>query len=312
MKITCGFKVRNLMLAAVLVAGVGFVTHAAALERSYLIDLEAKTMADLGTLGGGSTTAYDMNDAGQVVGYSITSGGVLHAFMTGANGMGIRDLGELFAGKDSLAHGINDAGRVVVVSDYRVGNDRSFITGPNGVGMTGLASLSGGDSRTRATDINNAGQVVGWSDTGMGAIEAFITGPNGEDMRYLGGGFSQAWGINEAGQVAGTVGDLGSRAFITGPNGEGMRVLGTLGGSFSSAGAINESGQVLGISTMEPDETWRPFITGPDGVGMRELSTLNGSRLFNASGINDAGQVAGPFSLMALTMPSSPAAMGRA
>ena len=288
MKIVPRVKGRSLMLVVALFVCLGSSTQAAALQRSYLLDLASKKMIDLGTLGGNSTIAYDMNDAGQVVGYSVAADGVGHAFMTGADGIGMRDLGILFPGKVSVAHAINDAGRVVLVSDYG-GEERSFITGPNGVGLANLGSLSGGD--TRATAINNAGQVAGWS--GLGAIEAFITGPNGEGMTGLGGGYSQAWDINEAGQVAGTVGDLPTRAFITGPNGEGMTVLGTLGGYAGWGWAINDAGQVAGDSTAPPFETWRPFITGPSGLGMRDLGAIGGDPTTWGSSrdINDAGRV---------------------
>ena len=73
-------------------------------------------MRDLGTLNGGSSGANGINDAGQVVG--ALSGpethGETHAFITGPNGMDMRDLGTLSPLHDvSIAVGINETGQVV-------------------------------------------------------------------------------------------------------------------------------------------------------------------------------------------------------
>ena len=77
MKIIRGFKVRGFILAAAFSAGLGFATNASAqVEHSYLIDLNSKTVTDIGTLGGtdNRSVAYGINDAGQVVGYSERAG----------------------------------------------------------------------------------------------------------------------------------------------------------------------------------------------------------------------------------------------
>ena len=71
------------------------------------------------------------------------------------------------------------------------------------------------------------------------------------DLGTLGGAYSFADGINEAGQVTGssyTAGDATIHAFITGSNGMGIRDLGTLGGTASRAFGINAAGQVVGYS----------------------------------------------------------------
>jgi probable HAF family extracellular repeat protein len=76
-----------------LFAGLLFATHIAAQDRRpYLIDLHNKTVTELGTLGGIYNNAWALNDAGQVVGSSSTPSGAWHAFVTGADGVGMRDL----------------------------------------------------------------------------------------------------------------------------------------------------------------------------------------------------------------------------
>ena len=81
MKRICHLKVRGFILAAAFSAGLGFATSASAQVRhSYLIDLNSKTVTDIGTLGGAYSDACGINDAGQVVGYSGTAGGARPCF----------------------------------------------------------------------------------------------------------------------------------------------------------------------------------------------------------------------------------------
>lgn len=129
MKIIGGFKVRGFILAAVFSAGLGFATSASAqVGHSYLIDLNSKTAMGIGTLGGASTYASGINDAGQVVGYSYVAGGALHAFITGPDGMSMRDLGTLGGNGNSYANGITGAGQVV--GDSYPGDTLNMLSSP--------------------------------------------------------------------------------------------------------------------------------------------------------------------------------------
>ncbi len=134
-------------------------------------------MTDLGTLGGTSSFAIGLNDAGQVIGHSTTAAGASHAFITGPDGVGLTDLGTL--GEAS----INGAGQVAGGFSAPQGMLHAFITGPNGAGVTDLGTLGGVSSF--ANGINDTGQVVGDSDTAGGVRHAFITGPNGVGMTDL-------------------------------------------------------------------------------------------------------------------------------
>ncbi len=301
------YTLHDVVLAAVLT--IGFASSAFALEvSSFIVDLNTKEATNLGSLGGDYSYASGINDAGQVVGESITDNGQTHAFITGPNGIGMTDLGTL-GGNFSRAHAVNNFGQAVGDSYTAAGEDHAFITGPNGVGMTDLGALGKGSMGYRFSEafgINDAGQVTGYSTvSGSDVPHAFITEPNGLGMTDLGTlegrAASIAKAVNATGQVTGSS-DVGSfhtpeRAFITGSNGVGMTDIGALGRFEHSWGnAINASGQVVGHSTFTPGERIptevHAFITGPSGENMTDLRTLGGASSA-AYGINDAGQVVG-------------------
>jgi probable HAF family extracellular repeat protein len=67
----------------------------------------------LGTLGGPASSAYNINERGQVVGWSYTTSGACHAFLWTEKG-GMVDLGTLPDSEDwSWALGINNSGQIV-------------------------------------------------------------------------------------------------------------------------------------------------------------------------------------------------------
>jgi probable HAF family extracellular repeat protein len=286
-KMIHSFKIRSFVPIVALSTGLGFISPTFAQEiHSYIVDLNSKQVTELGSLGGGSTYARAINDAGQVVGSSQTAAGRTHAFITGANGVGMTDLGTLGGSRSSEAYGINNVGQVVGASDTAANVGHVFITGPNGVGMTDLG-LNG-----IAFGINAVGRIVGFFlAPPVASLHAFITGPNGvgmTDLGTVGGDRSSAYSINDVGQVAGSsYSTTNIYAFITGPNGVGMTVI-DMSSTGSAAHGINASGQVVGWSGGGD-----AFITGPNGTGITHLGTLGGNGDSQALGVNDAGQVVG-------------------
>lgn len=267
------------------------------------------SITGLGTLGGDYSTAWAINDSGQVVGESLNADGDFLAFITGPDGVGMTGLIAL-GGKPSNAYDINDSGQVV--GEFWANpntNPQSFITGANGTGLTIIP-----DDLHMVKSINNSGQVVG---NDIGFNRPFITDANDAGMTYLGtlgGDYSVAQDVNDSGQVVGvstntnSISDYG-HAFITGANGVGMTDLGTLDGDNSSyASAINDSGQVVGNSVVggnyNAEFNAHAFLFS--NGEMIDLSLLApvvaaGWTFLHAVDINDNGQIVGEGVLHGLT-----------
>jgi len=172
-----------------------------------------------------------------------------------------------------------------------------------------LGTLGDGGS-VWATGINASGQVVGYSyrngREGYSATDtysAFVSGANGIGLNTigtLGGTWSQATAINDAGQVAGTaqLADGSRQAFIRASGGGALRALGALPGQTESyATGINANGQVVGRSfTGTPGTQFengpQGFISGVQGGALRAIGPL-GTAPTLPTGINAAGRVSG-------------------
>src|SRR6266545_806107 len=162
------------------------------------------TVRDLGTLGGTVTAAAGVNALGQVVGFSITGEGFIHAFLWERGRMiDLKTLG----GESSYATAINDAGDVVGFSQISRSRNAHAFLWRRGRGMRDLGTLGG--TQSFASDITNAGLVVGRAFDSTDTPRGFVWTPQG-GMRQLPGGdpfsLASAAAPGLQGPVAGSAG----------------------------------------------------------------------------------------------------------
>jgi probable HAF family extracellular repeat protein len=161
---------------------------------------------------------YDINRAGQVVGYAWDAAGRYRALLWTAGQM--TDLGTL-GGENSSARGINDSGQVVGFAQDAAARQRPFLW-DGGHGMTDLGSASG-YLEAQAYAINSSGSIVGEEyDSVSGAGRPFV------------------WTPNQPNGTAGTSTTLDPLP----------------GDSSSSAKDINDAGLVVGSSSYTWEECW--------------------------------------------------------
>jgi probable HAF family extracellular repeat protein len=165
----------------------------------------------------------------------------------------VQDLGVLPGDTSSVAWGINALGDVVGWSAGPNG-PRAFVH-TNAGGMTALPALPG-RPRSVARDINDSGVVVGTADMGGTDLGHAVVWSAGSvvDLGTLGTGFySEAWGVNNLGQVVGSSftnggnGLSGVHAFLYSPGGALVDL--TPETDNSRALDINDAGQVVGYKT---------------------------------------------------------------
>ncbi len=122
------------------------------------------TVRSLGTLGGAVSEGNDINDGGQVAGWSRTGvAGEERPFLF-TDGAGMVDLGSL-GGSSGRAFGLNNAGAVVGMSDVSsgAGLDYHAFLYDNGamVDLNALIDPASGWRLVSATDINDQLQILG-------------------------------------------------------------------------------------------------------------------------------------------------------
>jgi probable HAF family extracellular repeat protein len=157
-----------------------------------------------------------------------------------------------------------------------------------------LGSPLGGPS-SFAAGMNTSGFVVGGAQTATFVTHAFLAIAGGvQDLGTLGGRNSSATGINGTGRVIGNAETATAAVHAFQWPGSGpLQDLGTLGGRHSFAAAINSAGLIVGKSGTAGGNTHAFLYDG----SLHDLNNLipsgSGWELIDASGINDAGLIAG-------------------
>jgi len=277
-------------------------------------------LTDLGTLGGGASWAYGINDCGQVVGTSCIADGSRRAFLYSDGTM--INLGTL-GGDSSEGYGINDCGQITGGAQVMAGEIHVFLydkgamtdLGFEGVGrsinnggqITGktrnaIDGSYGGGAFIYHTDIQS-GMIISHDGIGYGINDSGqVAGWDGLDcaVLYSSGGiinlcYGIGYAINISGQVTGEAYDAitpYSKAFLY--HAGTMIDLGMVGVNSSAGYGINDGGQVVGWAQTAGGEAFA-FLYG-DG----EMSDLNslidascGWTLISGRDVNNLGQIVG-------------------
>jgi probable HAF family extracellular repeat protein len=216
-------------------------------------------LKNIGDLGGGTASAFAINDQDMVVGSSRTADGHDEPFLRrGGKMLDLGTLGGHDAGQWNAAFGINDSAQVTGTAWDASGRYLAFLW-QNG-SMQSLGTLGG--SWSEGSAINAGGAVTGlaylpgdlkahaflWKDGAMADLGTLLHGD----------GFSWGLGINASGTVVGLSqsdadGTYVDYAFVY--DGDAMRNLNALvpkssGWVLNVAYGINDAGQIVGEGTI--------------------------------------------------------------
>lgn len=213
------------------------------------------TITDLGTLPGGIySSAYAINDTGKIVGMAYDSNGALKTVQW-LNGQ-ISTIPGLSPSAASVPDDVNDAGEISGRQQVFSGGIYYGIYWDAGNHAFELPGIPGGLSNlVRAHAINASGQIAGMGQQGapnyFGHAAVWSKNAFQTDLGFMGGGsFSEAYGINDLGEVVGVaaVANTNQHAFFW-KNGQFTDLSSWSGGGASSiAYGINNHGMIVGLN----------------------------------------------------------------
>ncbi len=254
-------------------------------------------VTDPGSLGGGYSRAYAVNNQGEVAGESETAEGWVHAFLW-REGEGIRDLGTL-GGSVSRALDINHNGMVIGEAEDADGRMMAFRWSA-GEGMTALPLLAGAIAG-RAGAVNDEGVIVGAMDTADGTVPVFWQDGEVHRLHMLPvSGHVQLHDINDEGDIVGQVeaGPLESfisyafyyRRAVEAPSLTTFRFISSE--TPSAAQSVNADGMAAGFTTSGGRAHAFLYDRRHAAEGLVDIDTL--TNFYSAAlGVNRQGWVVG-------------------
>src|SRR5580704_1122090 len=157
------------------------------------------------------TQVTGLNDVGNTVGFWADSAGANFGFYTSASGnfheVNFPNVPNASPQMDQLL-GINDHGVAVGFFTNSSGNARGYLYNVHSQMFTRVVQpgvmLSPTTPSLTATAINNHGWVAGFYVTGGGKTDGFVTyGHTFKKLAYPGATMTQAFGVNDSGEVVG-------------------------------------------------------------------------------------------------------------